>query len=189
MNDASAISELLVNAIHAVTRHFVIVEGTIGTVDLDTWTCTVNIGEGNGISTFFDVPLKVEVDSTGLANTASRASFLEIPEAGTGCLFGFRDGNLQRPQLYAVDKTVKILINSPLVEFNGGELGGMVKVIELTTKLNNLENLMNNFISLYNEHTHISGAQDSPTTPPVVQETEILVPTEREEIENTKITQ
>lgn len=189
MSEASAISELLVNAIHAVTRHFVVVEGTIGTVDLDAWTCTVNIGEGNGISTFFDVPLKVEVDPAGLANPGSRASFLEIPEAGTGCLFGFRDGNLQRPQLYAVDKTVKILINSPLTEFNGGKLGGMVKVIDLTTKLNNLENLVNNFIGLYNLHTHPVISEGAPTGITESIETETLVPTERAEIENLKITQ
>lgn len=189
MSDASAISELLVNAIHAVTRHFVIVEGTVTDVDLDAWTCSVRIGEGDGVSTFYDVPLKVEIDPAGGAAVSARASFLEIPEEGTGCLFGFRDGNLQRPQLYAVDKTVKILINAPLVEFNGGQLGGMVKVIDLTEKLNNLENLVNNLIGLYNLHTHPVISEGAPTGPTGSTEGTVLTPTEQAEIENLKIKQ
>lgn len=38
---------------------------------------------------------------------------------------------------------------------NGGELGGLIKIQELTNKLNSLVNTINNLISNFNGHTHI----------------------------------
>lgn len=73
------------------------------------------------------------------------------------------------------------------ITFMGGDLGGMVKVAELTKKLNNIENLLKDFIFKFNTHTHaVSGALASPTT---MQETQIIIATVQKEIENLNITQ
>ncbi len=70
----------------------------------------------------------------------------------------------------------------------GGLFGGLVKVEELTVKLNNLEKLMNNLITKYNTHVHsgvtVGGGVSGPTGTP---ETGTLLPTEQAEIENDKI--
>lgn len=71
--------------------------------------------------------------------------------------------------------------------FRGGDLGGLVKVISLTSKLNNLENLVNDLISKFNSHTHNVTAVGSPTGPNLAPETQTLTPTVRGDIENVKI--
>lgn len=73
--------------------------------------------------------------------------------------------------------------------FRGGDLGGLVKVIELTEKLNNLEELLNNLITKYNTHTHAgvtSGGSSTAVTSAI--ETGTITPTQQAEIENDKIT-
>lgn len=73
------------------------------------------------------------------------------------------------------------------VQFMDGSFGGMVKVIDLVTQLNNVQNLLNQFITIYNTHTHaVSGAA---TAVPNQVETSTVTPTVRSDIENTLITQ
>lgn len=73
------------------------------------------------------------------------------------------------------------------VIIRGGDLGGLTKVAELTQKLNNIENTVNQFIQQFNLHTHaVAGAAASPTPETF---TEALTPTVQNEIENLNITQ
>lgn len=73
------------------------------------------------------------------------------------------------------------------IVLRGGDLGGLVKVIELTEKLNNLENKLNSLVAKYNIHTHNVTAVGSPTGPGLQPESGALTPTQRSEIENDKI--
>jgi len=100
-----------------------------------------------------------------------------------------------------VDSTVSIVMSdftTPYVSqysgiekivLRGGDLGGLVKVIELTEKLNNLEQLLNDLVTKYNSHTHsgvsTGGGMSGVTT---ALETGTLTPTQRSEIENEQIT-
>jgi hypothetical protein len=84
----------------------------------------------------------------------------------------------------------KLLISDGLTKFNEGDLGGLVKVIDLTNKLNALENKVNSIISAFNSHTHIltlstGTGTAAPTSSPV---SGTLTPTNRADIENDKIT-
>lgn len=75
------------------------------------------------------------------------------------------------------------------IELRGGQFEGLVKVAQLTTKLNNLENKVNSIITAYNAHVHpgvTSGPSSTAITPAVV--TGTLTPTQQTEIENDKIT-
>eukprot|EP01037_Dinobryon_pediforme_P011474 gene11474-11570_t len=66
------------------------------------------------------------------SRTANYASLYEIPVINTGCLVTFRDGNINLPQIIAIDQVDQLLINcKTLVQYNKGNLGGMVKVIDL----------------------------------------------------------
>lgn len=85
----------------------------------------------------------------------------------------------------------KLLISDGLTQFNDGSLGGLVKVINLTQKLNNLENKVNSLLSAYNAHTHIltlsTGTGTAAPTTSSVPGT--LTPTQRGDIENEKVKQ
>jgi hypothetical protein len=69
----------------------------------------------------------------------------------------------------------------------GGEFGGLVKVVELTQKLNDLENKINEIITTFGTHTHnvtAVGAPTSPTSTPISGNLAISV---RADIENINV--
>jgi hypothetical protein len=79
----------------------------------------------------------------------------------------------------------KIQVSDGEIKLNDGSLGGLVKVIQLTQKLNNLENKVNQLITAYNTHVHTgvtTGAGSSAVTPSTV--SGALTPTNRVDIEN-----
>lgn len=70
------------------------------------------------------------------------------------------------------------------IKFLDGSYGGLVKVEDLVTKLNNLENKVNDLITFINTHSHASnGASPSP-----IYLGGTLTTTVRANIENTKVT-
>lgn len=69
-----------------------------------------------------------------------------------------------------------------------GSYGGLIKIEDLVTKLNNLENKVNSIINTFNTHVHggvTTGAGSSAVSPTPVSGT--LTPTVRANIENDKI--
>ncbi len=122
---------------------------------------------------------------------------LLIPSKGSTVKVIFSD--LVQPficQYGRIDKILFIVGNSTMqvvdgtIQFNNGELGGLAKIVVLTQKLNNLENLVNELIGNYNAHTHILTLSSGTGTaaPTTTQETSVLAPTMQSEIEDTKIT-
>ena len=86
-----------------------------------------------------------------------------------------------------IDKVIVQAAN--LVQFNDGSLGGMTNVGALTTKLNNIENLVNDLMAKYNLHTHIVTAFGTPSSPAAPSEVgPYLTLTTRANIENTTVT-
>ena len=76
------------------------------------------------------------------------------------------------------------------IVLRGGQFDGLVKVAELTTKLNNLEYKVNDIINAYNAHTHILTLTMGTGTaaPTLTTVTGTLAPTQQADIENTLIT-
>jgi hypothetical protein len=144
MNDEMDIGPALIDAVHSITRGHTIIEGTVlavytdpGDPDNPSFTADVQVGE----STFNNVPLKVLV--------GSQASVIEIPAVGSNVLMTFRDGNIQRYQMLFIDQVDRLLITcQSKVQFNQGQLGGIVKVIPLTTALNAGQNDTNDLKTL-----------------------------------------
>lgn len=82
----------------------------------------------------------------------------------------------------------KIEIDCDNIVFNGGDNDGLVLIRELVTKLNNLENKVNDIINMHNTHVHpgvTSGASSTLVTTSLVIGT--LTPTNQADIEDTKI--
>lgn len=72
----------------------------------------------------------------------------------------------------------------------GGQFDGLVKVADLVTKLNNLENKVNDLVSKFNTHTHILtlSAGTGTAAPTTTLVTGTLTPTQQTDLENTNIT-
>lgn len=58
-----------------------------------------------------------------------------------------------------------IKVTDGLVEFNGGGLGGLVMLNELTDKLNGLVGTVNSLVQDFNLHMHLSAAVGATTSP------------------------
>jgi hypothetical protein len=138
--------------------------------------------------------LQCKVNSVDLANRKANVTTItgqSTIDFDVQLQAGIADGLLIEP---LVDSMVYVLMSKYTLPFivqysdvvslsiNGSELGGLVKVIELTQKLNALENKVNDIITAYNLHGH-SGF-NLPTDGLVVGN---LIPTIQNDIENTVI--
>lgn len=158
-----------VNQFNNTTLYEAIVTG----VDLSERTiqCTTNGG--------------IEVDdmSISMMTTIGDGSYL-IPRIGSTIYiminpminpFVIQYGETESVVLTATDK----------ITMNSNEFGGLIKIQELTDKINNLENALNNLITLYNAHIHpVAGASTGPT---VSTDTDIITITTTTDIENPDI--
>lgn len=171
---------------HNEDKVFLLV-ATVESVDEPSRSCKVMALSGHGQLEIENVQLMCGIDD----------GMLLIPTIGSTVIVGYSTFNQAYVALFSeLDKVLVIVGESAVsitdgkIQFNDGQLGGMVKIIELTKKLNNLENLLNDLIAKYNAHTHVltlsSGSGTAAAT--VSTETQSLTPTERTEIENDKIT-
>jgi len=109
-----------------------------------------------------------------------------IPKEGSLCVVGFNSD--QDPYILSVQEFETIIYDS-------GENKGIAKIVELTEKLNNLENAFNSLVTKYNSHIHITTATSVTLPVPIVgvisptisTETTVLTKTVYKDIENEKI--
>jgi hypothetical protein len=167
---AGAIREAInkITGNHMVDKVYCI-EATVTSVNATARTCGCDVVTGRISSTFDDVRLMAVTDD----------GFLIIPTIGSNVSIIFSDFTYPYVSQYSgIDKII----------FRGGDLGGIVKVVALTAKLNKLENLLNDLVIKYNVHVHPVIAVGSPSGLTVAIETGSLTPTVRLDIENTNIT-
>jgi hypothetical protein len=86
-----------------------------------------------------------------------------------------------------IQTDTEVTITSPKVALNGEDYGGLIKIEDLVEKINTLENALNNLITLYNAHVHISASAGSPTAPTTSTDTDNIQITKKEDIENENI--
>lgn len=73
------------------------------------------------------------------------------------------------------------------IQLNGDNEDGIVKVNDLVTKLNNLENAFNQHLLAYNLHTHAGVTVGAGVTGITTPDTQTLTPTQKIELENQKV--
>jgi len=183
-----------------------VVLATVTAVNEAERTCTVTTISGLGEITFDNVQLMASVDD-GLLLVPTIDSTVIVSYNTFNqpyiCLFsgidkvllvaGENNASIQVDAdglLLEINET-KVLISDGEIKLNDGAYGGLVKVIDLTTKLNNLENKVNAIIAAFNNHTHIltlstGTGTAAPTAAPV---SGTLTPTQRADIENTTVKQ
>jgi hypothetical protein len=146
-----------------------VIDATVNSVDMASRTCEVTAVSGSAGNIITGVRLMPSVDD----------GVLIIPTDGSTVTVAFS---------VFIDPVIIGYSGFDNMALNGGEFGGLAKVVILTQKLNNLEKLLNDLIVKYNAHVHPVVSVGSPTGPVSVLETGTLTPTEQAEIENTTIT-
>lgn len=166
-----------------------IVNCTVVSVDKVKRNCIVTPLSGKSNTNIDNVGLMMEVND----------GELKVPSVGSTVgvvistlvepyLIGWSD--LDEWYLVIGDTTIDVLNGS--IKFGDGSFEGLVKVVSLTQKINNLESLVNSLVIKYNLHIHVG--VDSVTTAPitisptVAQETTVLVTTTKAMIQNGAIT-
>lgn len=162
----------------------VIIVGSVTSVDKNARTCDIDIISGLDAEILQGVKLSANPND----------GILQVPSIGSNVNVLFSNKNVPFVILFSdIDEYIltieqtELTIKSGSISFGDGSFNGLVKVAELTTKLNNLENLVNQFVSVFNAHTHIASSFGSPTTPPPTPITTVLTPTIQTDIENQNI--
>jgi len=135
MNEYSKLKEYLEKI--GGGKDITIYQGIVNSVD--GCLCEVQVG---GIA-IPDVRLRAsEMDDDG--------QMLVTPKVGTAVIFGSLNGDLSQLVILQVDHIETIVIN-------GGKLGGLINIEQLTDKINELVNTFNN-----HTHTGVHGPTGTP---------------------------
>ncbi len=142
---------------------------TVVSLDETEMTCEVEpIAEGTN---FLDVRLMADPSTTGIYFKPSIGSIVMISPQDEVTYF------------------VSMYSSIDEIWLRGNANGGLIKVAELITKLNNLENLVNDLITKFNTHTHILAltAGTGTAAPTVTLETGMLTPTIDSDIQSNTV--
>ncbi len=158
--------------------------GTVSAVDKDART--VDVEPINEDAPILGVNLQANQESTlGVVQFPREGSYVAVAmlsgyEAGVVVLtddvesieVNINDGTKLTLTEDGISLNVKdgitLDIDDKAAVFNGGDLGGLIKIEELTNKINALVNTVNALIDNYNAHTHITTATVSASPTPGV---------------------
>lgn len=113
-------------------------------VDIGARSCTCT--PINGGAELQDVRIQADLNSTA-------GIFIE-PVIDSNVIVSFLSSEIAFISLFTDIENIKIDV-SDKITFNGGTNGAMVKIGDLVTQLNDIENKVNDIIATYNNHTHV----------------------------------
>jgi hypothetical protein len=149
---------------------------TVNSVDTSERTCEVT--PLNGKADLFDVRFQAELSlNVGL--------FIE-PKVNSTVLVAFINSVQAAVVMCSEIENIYIDTYGDTI-FNGGQNDGMVKVGDLVTKLNNLENKVNDLVTWTSTHTHTGVTPGPGSTGTAVGIVGTLTPTQQSDLENTKV--
>ena len=149
---------------------------TINSVDTSERTCEVT--PLNGKADLFDVRFQAELSLT-------EGLFIE-PKVNSTVLVAFINSVQAAVVMCSEIENIYIDTQGDTI-FNGGQNDGMVKVGDLVTKLNNLENKVNDLVTWTSTHTHTGVTTGPGSTGTAVGIVGTLTPTQQSDLENTKV--
>lgn len=130
---------------------------TVKSVNTNELTCVVEPVEGPEI---YNVRLKAAIDNV-------KEGLVEIPKANSTVLVGLIGNDTNTCFIMRCSQVEEVVMF-------GGTLGGLIKIVDLVSKLNALENKVNTIITW-----------GGSVSPPLV--TTALTATQRADLENTKV--
>ena len=125
---------------------------SVDSVDLSTRTCNVTTISSKQSTAIEGVRLMAAIDD----------GILFVPTLGSTILVTYSTYQLpfvllfsQVDQVLFISGSSQFSIKDGIIQFNDGSYGGLIEVAALITKLNNIENMLNDLATKYNAHTHI----------------------------------
>lgn len=125
----------------------------VDSVDLGNRTCVCT--PVNGGAELQDVRIQASIGS-------SLGLFIE-PEVDSKVVVSFLSREIAYISLFSDIKNVHLDFTEKVI-FNGGSNGAMVKIGDLVTQLNDIENKVNDIILTYNGHTHVETGSSTNAT-------------------------
>jgi hypothetical protein len=193
MSDHAEIKELIQGlAKKSDGAEFQVQSGTVKSVDWDNRVCTVttdeeydvegvrlrSLNDGNAYGCCYKPTVNSVVLIGVIYNKPLNAYVAMFSQVDA---ISWTDGNGK--ELFSADLT-----NGKFV-FNGGNNKGIVKLVELVQKINQLENKYNELLNLLNGHVHVCAAPTVNSGPPVVPFTDIIAPvTQQNDLEDKNVT-
>ena len=157
--------------------------GIASEIDLDKYTFTFTPSDGG--AQVLDAQLKTAISSF-------EESFIVVPKEGSLVIVTFIEK--ENGFLSHAKEASRIIINSDLVKadaqswvFNGGDLGGLIKIEQLVSKINALEDKVNSLSTSYNNHIHPYPGLPGLTATTTIPSVETLSKTTVSELEDAKI--
>jgi hypothetical protein len=149
--------------------------GTVTEIDQDNKTCTVKPVD--------DLPDLLEVRLSAVVSPES--GIVAVPSIGSFVIVG--QTAREQPHILMMSEIDSYqLIANDTIQFNDGENGGLVKVSDLVSKLNAIEDKVNELITNYKAHNHVH--PNGPTTAFVVPYTgNNLTNTQVSDLENENV--
>lgn len=152
---------------------------TVDSVDLSTRSCECTAVAGNAVTDLTNVQLMADIED----------GLLFVPVIGSLVIVSYSKRNVPHVAMFsAIDKVLIQTVSG--VQLNDGTLGGLIPVEALVTKLNNLENDINNLKTIL-----ATGWTPVPNDGGAALKVaaaswsgQSLTPTERTDIENTTVT-
>lgn len=167
-----------------------IVDCSVDSVDRDKLQCECT-PIGGDFKTGLSGVLLMPENSDGLVVFPAVGSSVKVLYSTRTDPFVIAYTEIDEAEFYVADpgggNPTKWNIKAGQITMNDGSFGGLAKLAALTTKLNNLENLVNSLITLYNSHIHPGGTISGSTGPTVSIEPTTLTPTIQADIENDKV--
>ncbi len=142
----------------------------------------------NGNAPLKKVRLNSDINSDlGLVVTPTKDSVIIVCEINKADSFVSMYSEIESISVKIGSST--LFIKDGEVTINGGDNEGLVKVKELTERLNKVERAFNNFLTEYKLHNHTVSIPNATTlvmTPPSTQMN--VMETQQSQLENTKVT-
>jgi len=153
----------------------------VQSVSREQRTCSCTTIGTNAEIDFPEVRLMAEVDD----------GFLKIPAVGSTVLIGYSKRVAPFVLLFSELDEVQVISGAAgfqlrkdgTIALNDGAFGGLVQVEKLVERLNAIEEALADLMLKYNTHVHASSG--APTT---MLSEKLVVPTQRQQIENTQVT-
>jgi len=172
--------------------------GTFGKDYISTVDCDVTaVDEANrscsvtpltaSLATGFDEVFLCADPNDGLICYPEIGSTVRVAVTNKGEKYVLQFSDLQKLRITIGQSELTIIDGT--IYLGDGSLGGLVKSKDLVSKLNALENKVNDLLNAFNLHTHVASSLGSPTTPPPTPVVGVLTPTNATDLENNAIKQ
>jgi len=156
------------------------VVGKVISIDETNMTCDIELPNKPNM---LDVRIRSLIDD-------QNTGILIVPKLSSVVLVGLIENREESAFICTYSEIDKIHLIVNDIQLSGDAFGGLVKVDELTQKLNKVENAVNQLKADFNSHTHNAPQAPTgtvPTLPPLIPSTVTLINTVRNDIENQKV--